>query len=447
MKWKTPHIYKQIINLNKEGELWSVEEISRWQFEKILDIVNYAYSYVPGYKSLYKEAGIYPMDIKCWNDFSRLPFITKEMIRDNLKDFTSTLYSKNKLIYQTTGGSTGIPFGFYNTKKDQWIENAFVAIEWSEVGWNLNMNGTLLRGAYVGDKNHIGIISRNRGIYLPNKSYSLSPYHLSEDNYQSYISFLKKNPSDYIFAYPSSITALSKLILDHEDSRKLQTKLILLGSENVYDWQIEIMKKAFPTSIIHSCYGQSEKVIIAHWCKDTYKYHLNPFYGYTELLAQSKQASIGQIGELVGTSFWLKATPFIRYKTMDYAVNGGQNCNSCGRKFQVLDRIDGRLNEVIVSKDGRQISMTSINMHDSTFDCVSKFRFIQNEPGKCILQIVPKLNAKINEDYIINSLKNKLGNDFFININIVPDILPSKSGKFSFIQQNISIDGIDRLKY
>ena len=177
------------------------------------------------------------------------------------------------------------------------------------------------------------------------------------------------------------------------------------------------------------------------------QFHLCPFYGHTEILgAGDQEIGVGQIGELVGTSFWMMATPFIRYRTMDYAVKGEEACSSCGRQFQLLRSIDGRLREMVVSANGQHISMTAINMHDDTFDDVAQFRFVQHKPGRLVLQVIPKGSyGPAAEARMRAKLMSKLGFDFELEVRCVDSIPRSSSGKLSFLEQHLPIDHIERV--
>lgn len=447
--WRVPKNYYSFVDLDRN--ISDYKQIKEWQLKQIRQLVEYAYNNIPGYHQLYSEQNINLKDIRHIDDISILPFTSKEIIRENLNDFVSKSIPESDLEYVSTSGSSGIPFGFFKRKEENWIENAFVSKAWEQIGWNIKQSGIILRGGYIGDVKHIYKKCDNNDFYAHNNSYLLSPYYILEDNYDLYKDFfLNHQFRDYMFAYPSSASLLAGLIDNHGDNGAFDINALYLGSENLYPWQIDIISKAFPKAKIMSCYGQTERVIFASWCNGSHAYHINPFYGYTEILGtDNEEVQEGQIGELVGTAFWALATPFIRYKTNDYAAKGDNICNTCGKPYQLLNRIDGRLNEAVVSKYGRPVSMTSINMHDSTFDNVAKFRFFQKEPGVLTLFILPNLKFNVNEDpiFIKNSIMRKLGDDFILNIQVVNEIRPSKSGKYSFLEQHIKISQADRLSY
>lgn len=155
---------------------------------------------------------------------------------------------------------------------------------------------------------------------------------------------------------------------------------------------------------------------------------------------ENREIPQGETGELVGTSLWNTATPFIRYRTMDFARKGMQFCPSCGRHHQILESIEGRLQELIVTKSGRYISMTAINMHSDIFDNVRQFQFHQSEAGKIVFNIVKRNSYTERDSQRIHSeLMKKFGTDVDLEIAFVDSIAKPKSGKFRFLIQHLPL--------
>ncbi len=440
--FRQPNGYSKMHKFYSEAQWWPELKIEQWQVGKLRAIVADAYNNVPGYYQLYKEAGVAPEDINSLHDIQKLPFTNKALMRDNLKDFTSTRMSKKKMYYCTTGGSTGIPFGFYKTKISSAVEYAFMHNAWELTQWRLNDMGVVLRGGFIGSSSKL--FSKTQS-----KRYELSSYYLTADTYQLYKQFIIKVQPVFLHAYPSSATDFARLVLQFGDVGTIVFKSIFLGSENLYNWQKDLIKQAFPSAELMSWYGHTERAIWAPWCEKNEKHHVCPFYGATEFIGADKnEVKEGDTGELVGTSFWMQATPFIRYRTMDYATKGPLGCPECGRQFRMMESIEGRLQEIIVSKSGRRISMTAINVHDNTFDEVSQFRFIQNHPGELILMVVPKPSFTLeSEQKIMDSISKKLGPDFIFRVSTTTQISRTQSGKYTFLEQNLDIQHSDRVSY
>jgi len=432
---RMPPAYHRIKKFLREAEYWESEKIKSYQLQRLKEIISYAYTNVPGYRQLYEEANVGPADISTLEDIKNFPYVTKELIRDNLDDFTSKAIPFYKLKYMTTGGSTGIPFGFWNTDKNFFIEYAFIHAGWERTGWQFGNSSAVLRGAYIGSPENLWSYDD----YM--NELSISSYYLNRDTVQNYLSKLNQLNISYLQAYPSTADILADLILENGLQDKLRFKALFLGSENLYDWQREKFAKAFPNAILYSWYGHAEKAVLAMNCEHGGAYHAWPFYGITELLDNhDSEIKEGGVGEIVGTSFWNYATPFIRYKTMDYAEKGPESCHLCRRHFRILNRIEGRLQAFILTSDGRYISMTAINMHDDIFDNLRQFRFVQDEKGILQFQYVPKrpLNGEILAD-IHSRLMTKFGSGIELHLKEVFELNRNKSGKYSFLEQKMNI--------
>jgi len=143
------------------------------------------------------------------------------------------------------------------------------------------------------------------------------------------------------------------LINNNSDSGKFIFKALFLGSENLYDWQRERIRRAFPNSKQFSWYGHAEKTVLAMECEESSSYHNWPFYGMTEILDENHtEVKVGESGEIIGTSFWNYATPFIRYRTMDRPAKVRADVSIAAGSFNLIDSIEGRLQEFIVTSKG-----------------------------------------------------------------------------------------------
>jgi phenylacetate-CoA ligase len=427
--------YWRLKTLLQGAELWDRERIEAWQLQKLKETITYAYERVPGYHLLFRDAGVKPDDIESMASIGYLPFTTKELLRDNLKDFTATGIPAWRLNYVTTGGSTGIPFGFFHTATDAWREKAFIHSSWERVGWQPGHSSVVLRGDFVGSEDAFWE-------YNPvDRTLSLSTYFLTEHTYDKYLRKTIEFRARHLQAYPSAATALADLVLDHGDEGRLGFEVILLGSETLYDWQKERIRQAFPNASLFSWYGHAEQVVLAPWCEHTESHHVWPFYGLAELLdAADREVQQGEVGEIVGTSFWGRGTPFIRYRTMDRARKGPYGCKECGRQFPLFERIEGRLQEFILTGSGRYISMTAVNMHSDVFDNVRQFQFFQDTPGQVLFRVVPKESFSHQDRTTIHrELMKKLGKDVELSI-VTVDVIPRRGqGKYGFLDQRLAI--------
>lgn len=420
-----------------EGQRWPRERIDAWQLERLKEIVAFAYEHTTGYRSLYQAAGFEPGDLRTIADFSRLPFVTKEMLQEDLEAFS---VPGSRRAYASTGGSTGIPLGFYDPLDMRGRETAFMHDSWSWSGWKPGTRSAVLRGAFIGAPDRIGE-------YDPlHRELKLSSYYLTPGALPRYLEALDRHRIQVLQAYPSSLNILCDLLEEAGHARDARFRLILLGSENLDDWQLAKFRRIFPDARLFAWYGQAERVILAPWCESTTAYHVRPFYGMAELLdAKGREVSVGAEGELVGTNLHNRATPFIRYRTMDHAVKGESPCPACGRHFVILRQILGRSQEIIVTGGNRYVSMTAINMHDDIFSGLRQFQFLQEQKGRLVFKYVakaalaPEALARIR-----TGLQAKLGDDVELELQDVKEIPRTAAGQYRFLDQRLPIRYGDR---
>ncbi len=436
-QWRQGATYWRWRRFLRMAQWWPADRIRAWQLERLQSIVRHAMESTEGYRELYRQAGVSAEDVQSLDDLRHLPLVTKEMLRDNLEAFSVKCRGRR---YLTTGGSTGIPFGFYQTRRMLHIEDAFMHTGWEQVGWRLGVWTAVLRGAFV------GTVAEPWKVDAFRRELSLSSYFLGPGTLGVYLQILRRYRPSFLHTYPSSLHILSDLLQEAGRAGDLTFAGILLGSENVYDWQLAKFGAAFPSARLFAWYGHAEKVILAPWCDGQQKYHAWPFYGLTEILGtDGAEVEEGEIGELVGTSFHNSVTPFIRYRTLDYARKGPHRCSTCGRQFQLLDAVIGRSHEFIVTSTGRHISMTAINMHDDIFDGLRQFQFAQTKMGEVTFCYVPKTQLPREElDRIRRGLMVKLGDDLVLDMKEVAEIPRTPSGKLRFLDQRLPVRYGDR---
>jgi len=337
--------------------------------------------------------------------------------------------------YVTTGGSTGIPFGFYKLAGELSMEEAFMHTGWTWIGWRPDMPSAVLRGGVVGSTEKPWEFDRYRNELV------LSSYHLTEANVAEYLGACDRYAPAVIHAYPSSLNLLCDLVAERSPKSRLPFHIVLLGSENLYDWQISKFETLLPGARMFSWYGHMEMAVLAPWCEHRRENHVWPFYGHMELLdSGGREVEQGRLGEIVATSFHSGATPFIRYRTMDMAEKGSQRCPDCGRQFRLLTKISGRAQEFIVTSTGRYISMTAMNMHDAIFDNLRQFQFLQDAPGVIRFLFIPKSPLSLDQQSSIRvGLQRKLGDDVKCELREVNEIPRTRAGKCRFLDQRLPI--------
>ncbi|WFN35014.1 phenylacetate--CoA ligase family protein [Methanogenium sp. S4BF] len=418
----------------KETDKLPKEELLKIQERELAKLLNYAVKNIPYYKNIELDSSK-----DAFSNLLKFPIIDKETIQKCPDLFINKNIPISKRYSVTTGGTSGNTLQFYLDNSTYGEEWAFIVSMWGRVNYTPGDRIAAFRGV---EFNHI---TKDKFWQL-NPLYNaleFSPFHMSEKNLPHYLSAMKKWHPSFIHGYPSAVNLLAHYLDTNQKSDISKINAVLAGSENIYPGQIEFIEKALNTRFF-SWYGQSEKVILAGECEHSHIYHIFPQYGYTEIIDDNGEIisweNVGKRGELVGTGFLNNVMPFIRYKTGDFATIAGWGCKDCGRDYPLIKDVRGRwTQEMIVSKNGAQISMTALNMHSDAFQNVRLFQFYQEKKGEVVLHIIRKDTYTDNDSQnILQALHQKMGEDVQVQLQFVDEIPRTKSGKYKFLIQKLS---------
>ena len=435
-----PAVHKDLTNPDyvawadflRNADSWTARQIGDYELDETSRITKFAYENTTGYRKLFDQYGVNPLNIRCLNDFAAFPFLTKEMIRDNLEEFSATVPDR---FIVTTGGSTGVPTGMYRDPVSFAKELASKAHQYYRMGWREGDKQIVFRGLQIDSPGNMEFAPEFNELRC-------STYQFVSEQVEIFRQKAFEFEPEWIRCYPSSGYVFAKYL---KDSGKPFPKVkgMLLSSEQLYDFQRQLFEEVFgPETRIFSHYGHYEMAALAGFCEHTDNYHVLPQYGFVELLDKNNQQVVtpGEVGEIVATSFIMHATPFIRYRTGDLAVFKSHGCEECGRPYQVWENIQGRLQELIVTTSGRLISTSMLNMHDDSYDHLKQFQFHQRVREKVIFRYIPKSDGATKQIAgIKQKLQNKLGNDIELIMEPVDEIPLTARGKHRLLIQELDL--------
>ena len=414
----------------KDSDRWTRDQIADYQLREIKRITRHAYENTPGYQALYQEAGVHPDDIRSFDDLRRFPYVDKEMIRDRLEEFSAPIEGRTLV---TTGGSTGIPCGMYRDPQSFSKELASKAHQYARFGWKEGDRQIVFRGLLINAPDRMEFAAKFNELRC-------STYDFVPEQMETYRRRALEYQPEWVRCYPSSGYLFARFLKETGGAFP-PLKGILCSSEHLYDFQKDLLEEVFKARIfIH--YGHYEMAVLAGYCEHEDTYHVLPQYGYAELVGRDGQlvSTPGEIGEIVGTSFIMHATPFIRYRTQDLAVFKSWGCAACGRPYQIWERIEGRLQELIVTKSGRYLSTSMLNMHDDFYDRIKQFQFVQREPGKIVFKFVPRdAFSEATQKEMQRRLLERCLNDVDLTMEPVPEIPLTKRGKHRLLVQELKL--------
>jgi phenylacetate-CoA ligase len=214
----------------------------------------------------------------------------------------------------------------------------------------------------------------------------------------------------------------------------------LCSSEGILDFQKKLIVDELGIKL-YSFYGHSEKLVSGGYCEYTDHYHIEPNYGFFELVDENNKPVLtsGEIGEITGTTLNNYGMPLIRYRTGDFAEYVGDHCEKCGRKMPVIKNIQGRWDKnQIFRKDGSYITTTALNLHGDLYKVINGLQYVQEHPG--MLKILIIKGSEFREDHGImfkRHFSEVMGSDSEVVVDYVDKLIFQPNGKFVQLISNI----------
>lgn len=425
-------VFVNTLNAATECEQNSVEELAFRQERQLARLVMAALR-SEFWRETFVESGMPagPRSVDC---LRKLPLLDKETVRANVDRMLAEGYPPDRRKWVTTGGTAGQPLGLWIDKDASVRDWAFVVNAWSRVGFRLDERRLVLRGRRLGAGEQRKLLEYEQ---LRREMY-VSVFDLDRDHLPEIRRAVRRFGSRYVHGYPSAMEVLGRSL--KENNQKYRPSALLAVSENLYPGQRELLEKLYEGARLFSIYGMSEKGAFASECETSTELHVEPLYGYVELVdaVGNRVDEPGVRGEIVVTGLISRCMPLIRYRTGDYAAWSGGPC-SCGRPHPRLGQIEGRwTQEYLVAKSGSKISMTALNIHSAAFDHVRRFQFVQETPGHVTLLIEPSESYReADGERLSEELSAKLSDQVVLTLKLVDRVPQTHLGKQRFIDQRI----------
>ncbi|MDD6472999.1 MAG: phenylacetate--CoA ligase [Bacteroidales bacterium] len=320
-------------------------QIEALQLERLQSTVKHCMN-AAFYRKRFEEAGIKPEDIKSLDDLRKIPFTTKQDLRDNYPFGLSCVPLEACTRLHSSSGTTGNPTVILHTDKD--ID------EWAnQVARNLWMVGLRPTDVFQNSSGY-GMFTGGLGFQNGAEKLGMLTVPAAAGNSMRQIKFIRDFGTTALHAIPSYLTRL-KEVMDKEgiDPRKdTKLKVFAIGAEPHSEEQRRRIEDMFGVKAYNS-FGMSEMCGpgVGFECKEQNGLHFWEDYYIVEIIDPDTLQPVadGEIGELVLTSICREAMPLLRYRTRDLTRILGREC-PCGRNHVRIDRMKGRSDDMIVLK-------------------------------------------------------------------------------------------------
>jgi phenylacetate-CoA ligase len=418
----------QILSELLKSERWDREQVCQLQLQRLQQTVQLAYQHTPYWRQLMDEQGIQSAAIQSLDDLQRFPFLDKDVIRQQREEMVWKDEGKRVQMVRTSG-STNEALEFYTSSTREAHINAarMRGHEW--LGIRRGEKELYYWGSPI-ELNKQDRIKRVRDWLINDglsNGFEVTPERL-KGYFQQWLSWQPK----CLFGYPSTlvltVTMAESLNIDLKELKPRGLSVIITTSEILSPVDRELIAAGFGVPVYDS-YGLREAGLIGHECAHGTMHCMDEQVILETIDPETQQPTDGE-GELVVTNIVGPAFPIIRYRTGDIVTLSTDLCQ-CGRNLSNIKISGGRAVEFIVTKAGKWVVGYSFIYIARSIKGIVKFQIIQETIGEILIRLVVDDNFPADGiEQAKQKASQRLGGDDIIQVEIVDDIKPARSGKY-----------------
>jgi len=427
-KHDTTRVHREM----ERSQYWPVERLDALRINRLKSLLSQAGKHVPYYRALFTKLKFDPATLSSTADLQRLPFLDKAVIRANTEALKSD--QAKDLARFNTGGSSGEPLIFFigNERVSHDVAAKWRATRW----WDVNIGDPeiVLWGSPI-ELTSQDRVRQFRDTLMRTKL--LPAFEMSPQKVAGFIAEIQAMRPKMLFGYPSAFAHIARHAQDHDIRLdNLGIKVAFVTSERLYDHQRQLIQSVFGCPVANG-YGGRDAGFIAHQCPAG-SMHLTYEDIIVEIIdPEGRVLAPGESGEIVVTHLATKDFPFIRYRTGDIGVLDDQPC-SCGRTLPLLKSIEGRSTDFLVAKNGTVMHGLSLIYLVRDLPGVRQFKIVQESLDLTRIQLVTDANFDPAQlPNIERGGKARLGESVTVEVSLVDEIPPEKSGKYRYVVSRV----------
>ena len=327
---------------NKTKECMSRDEMTNLQSARLVKLVDYVYHNVPFYREKMQAMGILPGDIKGIEDITKLPFTTKDDLRDNYPFGLFAVPNSQINRIHASSGTTGKATVCGYTRYDLEV--------WSEcVARCMTMAGVtkddIVQVAYG-----YGLFTGGLGAHGGAEKIGAMVVPMSSGNTKKLTTMMVDFGVTAIACTPSYLLHIAECLEEEGLIDRLKLKYAVCGAEPWTEKMHDEIESRLHISA-HDIYGLSEVMGpgVACDCKFHAGLHVCEDHFYPEILSSDtlKPVKDGELGELAFTTLTKEGMPLLRYRTKDLTSIDRTPCE-CGRTSARISRFKGRVDDMLI---------------------------------------------------------------------------------------------------
>ena len=404
---------------NPELETMPVDQLHELQLKRLKQTVRHCMN-APFYQKEFQKRGITPDDIQSLEDIRKLPFTTKEDLRENYPFGLSCIPLKDCVRLHSSSGTTGNPTVVLHSQKDldEWA-NAVARCLW--------MVGSRPEDIFQNSAGY-GMFTAGLGFQYGAEKVGMLTVPAAAGNTTRQIKFIKDFGTTVLHAIPSYASRIYDVMKEEgvDPQKDTQLRVLCIGAEPHSEEQRKRIENQLGVKAYNS-YGISEMMGpgVAFECQEQNGLHIWEDYFIVEIIDPVTLEPVpdGQLGELVLTTINREAMPLLRYRTRDLTRFLPGEC-PCGRHHRRIDRLQGRSDDMIILKGVNifpiQIEKILLKFKELSTDY---FIVIDTKDGNDIMTIEVEINQMFTDDFIrLQNLEKEITRQLKDEILITPKV-------------------------
>ena len=419
--------------LHKELETMSRPEIEKLQLERLQKTVRHCMN-SPFYKKRFEENNLKPEDIKSLDDLRKIPFTTKQDLRDTYPFGIASVPLEKATRLHSSSGTTGNPTVILHTQRD--------LDEWANaVARCLHMVGLRPSDVFQNSSGY-GMFTGGLGFQYGAERLGMLTVPAAAGNTKRQIKFMTDFGTTAVHAIPSYAARIYEVMeeMGIDPRRDTKLKTLIIGAEPHSEEQRRRIEEMLGVKAYNS-FGMSEMCGpgVAFECTEQNGLHIWEDYYIVEIVDPETLEPVaeGEVGELVLTTINREAMPLLRYRTRDLTRILPGEC-PCGRHHKRLDRMKGRSDDMIILKGVNifpiQIETILLQFKELSTDYLIT---LETKDTNDEMTIEVELNEMFTDDYArLQSLTREITRQLKDEILVTPHIklmpkgaLPKSEGK------------------
>jgi phenylacetate-CoA ligase len=395
---------------NDEFETLPREAMEALQVKRLREQVDRVYATVPFYRAKLSEAGFKPGDIRRLSDLAKLPFTSKNDLRDTYPFGMFAVPMERVVRIHASSGTTGKPVVVGYTRRD--IDT------WSELMARTLCCGGATSGDVVHNSYGYGLFTGGLGAHYGAEKIGATVIPMSGGNTKRQILIMQDFGSTILMCTPSYALNMAEVMAEEGiGPDKLRLKCGLFGAEPWTESMRKEIEKKLKISAL-DIYGLSEVIgpgVSSECIEEKHGLHISEDHFLPEIINPETGNAMpyGETGELVFTTVTKEAFPVIRYRTRDISRLIPTPC-SCGRTLVRMERISGRTDDMLIIR--------GVNVFPSQIEAVlmdvegvePHYQLIvSREESLDVLEVQVEVNESIFTDRIkgLEGLSRRIGHD------------------------------------